>query len=272
MNLDDLPAAEALRAAAGWNQTSRDWQRLLAYEPQGCFVALCDRTVVGTVTTTRYGTRAAWVGMVLVQEEYRGRGIGSALMRSALTYLRQVEIDCIMLDATPHGRSVYERLGFREQWSSNRWTREPHIGWEGDLEIELPDQPRFSMSSSLATLDRVAFGADRTDWLEGLAADSLVISDAEGGFAMRRAGATASYLGPVIAASATAARPLIDALLRDVSGPVIWDIPEPNAPARSMAKALGFQPARSLTRMAIGALRPPPDPLLQFAFADLATG
>jgi hypothetical protein len=52
----DLPAAERLRAQAGWNQTRADWQRLLAWAPGGCFVAAQDGRVVGTVTTTAYGT------------------------------------------------------------------------------------------------------------------------------------------------------------------------------------------------------------------------
>jgi hypothetical protein len=62
----DLPAAERRRGQAGWNQTRADWPRLLAWAPGGGGVAAQDGRVVGTATTTAYGTRLAWLGMLLV--------------------------------------------------------------------------------------------------------------------------------------------------------------------------------------------------------------
>ena len=35
----DVEAAVGLSSNAGWNQTSADWLRLLAYQTDGCFVA-----------------------------------------------------------------------------------------------------------------------------------------------------------------------------------------------------------------------------------------
>ena len=49
----DLPAADELRRLAGWNQRPEDWRRLFWLEPRGCFVAVENGEVVGTVTTTR---------------------------------------------------------------------------------------------------------------------------------------------------------------------------------------------------------------------------
>ncbi len=267
MTPGDLPAADKLRSAVDWNQTPADWSRLLAYEPPGCFVAQWDEALVGTVTTTCYATELAWIGMMLVDPKFRGRGIGSALMRRALEYLHEAQVDCIQLDATPAGKPVYQKLGFRELSTFHRWSRATNAA----SKTKLPTQPSFQWTSSHIDLDRTAFGVDRSDWLRQVAADSVVVGDAEG-FAMRRAGALATYLGPVTASKPTLARQLIESLLCDITGPVIWDVPALNLAAEAMAASLGFQPSRMLTRMGIGTQQPPPDPLLQFALADLATG
>src|SRR5689334_13481661 len=83
----DIPAAMRLKELAGWNQSDRDWQRLIELEPEGCFAAWVGDHMVATTTTTTYGQALAWVGMVLVAPEYRRLGIATSLMRQALGYL-----------------------------------------------------------------------------------------------------------------------------------------------------------------------------------------
>src|SRR5437899_7867264 len=84
----DLPLGMRLKAANGWNQTEADWRRYLDLQPDGCFVAMLDGKPVGTLTTCVFGP-VGWIAMVLVDAEYRGRGVGTTLMRHALTYLEQ---------------------------------------------------------------------------------------------------------------------------------------------------------------------------------------
>ena len=81
---DDIAPALQLCRSAGWNQLHADWSRLIEYQPNGCFVAELDGRLVGTVTTTSYGTELAWIGMMLVHPEYRRRGIGTELMNAAM--------------------------------------------------------------------------------------------------------------------------------------------------------------------------------------------
>src|SRR4026207_211783 len=83
----DIAAAMELKRLAGWNQTESDWRTLLQLEPNGCFAAVLDDQLVGTTTTTSYGSELAWVGMVLVQPEKRRQGIATKLIGTALTYL-----------------------------------------------------------------------------------------------------------------------------------------------------------------------------------------
>ncbi len=88
MTAGDLPVVDALRRAENWNQTAKDLERFLRYEPDGCFLACWDGVAVGTVTTTAYGTDLGWIGMMLVHADYRRRGIASALIQTSLEYLR----------------------------------------------------------------------------------------------------------------------------------------------------------------------------------------
>src|ERR1700683_884599 len=111
----DVPAGMRLKDLAGWNQTEQDWRRFLEAAPDGCFVAEWSGQVAGTVTTISYENRFAWIGMVLVDPQLRGKGVGTALLERAMDYLDASGVPCLKLDATPQGRPIYERLGFRAE-------------------------------------------------------------------------------------------------------------------------------------------------------------
>ena len=74
MTENDVAAGMRLKELAGWNQTESDWKRFLRASKDGCFVAEVDEVVCGSAATIIYGGRFAWVGMVLVDPAYRGRG------------------------------------------------------------------------------------------------------------------------------------------------------------------------------------------------------
>ena len=83
----DVAAGMRLKTIAGWNQTQADWHRFLELNPGGCFVALHQGRVVGTVTAIAYSGSVGWVGMMLVDPDFRRRGIGTRLMERAMASL-----------------------------------------------------------------------------------------------------------------------------------------------------------------------------------------
>lgn len=276
MTQADLAFADGLRALVGWNQTLHDWQRFLAHEPTGCFIAEWDGSPAGTATTTCYGTELAWIGMVLVHPDYRRRGIGLALLRHCLNYLR--DIPCIKLDATPLGKPLYEQLGFQEEWSLRRW--------EGICAI--PARPGSthkiqpwdaSLADAVERLDQQAFGVSRRPMRERLAKESRLAVMGTGpdgtitGYGMLREGARALYLGPVTAESAAVGTILIAHLAAHADGRAIyWDVPDGNAAAVELARSLGLRPQRQLLRMYRGQNRSPGNLAALFAIADPAIG
>jgi predicted N-acetyltransferase YhbS len=267
----DLVAADRLRAFAGWNQTLADWRRFLDAAPGGCFVAERGGTVVGTATTTCYGLDLAWVGMVLVHPEQRRAGIGTALLCHCLDHLRGLGARCVKLDATPMGKLVYDRLGFRDEWGLARWETGAAAagggGWAAGVRVMAEAD-----WEAVERLDAAVFGVGRGHLLRPLAAGSVrvLVCDAGGvsgidGFGMLRAGSRASYLGPVVAGSDASGLALVRALLgAAAAGPVYWDIPDDNAAAVASARGLGFGRQRDLIRMFLGVNATPGDPRRMF--------
>lgn len=217
---EDLAGALALSAGEGWNQTAADWCRLIALAPAGCFAARGGDRLVGTVTTTTYGRALAWIGMMVVDRESRGRGIGAALMRSALEHLHGLGIASVKLDATPAGRPLYESLGFTAEADIERW--------QGVARPGAGSGARSASGGSrqaLFALDESAYGADRSRLLERLVADAsdtpLVVEpghDPLQGYALARPGRAAVYVGPLVATTADAAVRLLDAVLVRYAG------------------------------------------------------
>jgi len=276
MTASDLAFADSLRASAGWNQTLSDWQRLLAYEPDGCFLAEWEGSPAGTATTTRYGRDLAWIGMVLVHPDYRRRGIGLALLQQCLDYLQDVR--CIKLDATPLGRGLYQQLGFQEEWNLTRWEGACAPA-QGTILAPKLHPWEASLAEDRELLDEQAFGVSRRTMVEQLAKDSaraLISRDASkrlDGYGMLREGARALYLGPVVANEPEVGMKLIKQLTAGTGRKTLyWDIPEQNSAAIKLAQKLGLRPQRQLLRMFRGQNRCPGNPLYQFAIADPAMG
>jgi GNAT superfamily N-acetyltransferase len=242
---DDLPRAAALSAACGWNQVAADWRLFLRHgRARGLDDGHPD-ALAATAAVLPYGPDLAWVSMVLVRPDRRGRGLATALMRWALDALPGGR--CLALDATPEGRPVYRRLGFSDAWTFTRWSL-PDALPAGEIPVRAaPDL------AAARVLDRDAAGAPREpllrDLLARLPTAALV---AEGGAVLGRDGRLASHIGPVLARDTPTARALLSHARSAVSGPVISDLRNGTELA-AWVVAVGGVPRRPFTRMFLGA-------------------
>jgi GNAT superfamily N-acetyltransferase len=256
LTASDLPAGLRLTQQAGWNQTDADWRRCLDLEPGGCFAAEWGGTLVGTTTTCVFGP-VAWVAMVLVDEAFRGRGLGRALVEHALGYLDARRVPSVRLDATPLGEPLYAKLGFARQFILLRYA--------GTLPpAEAPEVPGVMTPATeqweeLAALDARVTRADRRKLLLGLFAERPHLVRAAGGpqgvrgFLGARPGRVAVQLGPCLADGPAGALLFADARRRFAGQRVYLDVPEGHAPARRLAEGWGLGVQRRLTRMCRGA-------------------
>ena len=268
LSIPDVPQALELSLAAGWNQTMRDWQRVLLLEPEGCFCFEMDGRVVATTTAVCYEGRVAWIGMVLTHPDFRRMGLARQLMEHALRSLRSRGIIGAKLDATEQGRPLYAALGFADECVVERWRHPLTPSIPGSMPL-LPRFPAFHMDSA-------AFGFSRGD-LFGLLREEKWVSSPDLGFAFTRTGASANYFGPCLATSESNARRFVEWCLAVNPGlPLYWDLFPENAAAVGLAKEFGFLPVRRLVRMSLqlqaGRQWPLIDPYAYYALSGFEYG
>jgi GNAT superfamily N-acetyltransferase len=274
MTLADIPAGLRLCRASRWNQTERDWRYFLSSAPQGALVAEENGVVIGTVATLPYGP-FAWISMVLVDPEARGRGIGTLLLHRGLALIP--EGVAARLDATPAGEVLYRRLGFAGEYGLARWfldrpvtaTRPPAARAAGTRPLERRDWP------AILDMDLRAFGASRSKFLEHLAHEApeyAWVRESKGGglhgFLFGRHGHVREHLGPMVADDHETARALLESCLASHAGrPAFLDAPDDQPAWTAFLSAAGFAVERPFLRMCRGPLIAPGQPSLIFAIS-----
>ncbi len=68
--------------------------------------------MVGTIIVLSDGVNSAQIDDIVVHPGYRGRGIGSTLLREALERLRTLRLDFVQLMPVPGREAFFERFGF----------------------------------------------------------------------------------------------------------------------------------------------------------------
>ncbi|MFO1299626.1 MAG: GNAT family N-acetyltransferase [Burkholderiaceae bacterium] len=279
LGVADLADAIALSASASWNQNEADWRLMLtlgrawgirAPDAQG------RERVAASVVALPYGSEFAWVSMVLVLPEFRGRGYASRLLAHALNELAWRGIAAI-LDATPAGHPIYVPMGFVDSWEFRRYRREATAPTEParhapgeriDADARgLDVRPlRDADWPSILGIDRPAFGADREALLRSLAArlpSAAHVAERNGrivGFVLGRDGREATQIGPLLASDSATTRALLDAALAAVEGPVYLDLADRYAELVPWLQSRGFACQRPFTRMLRGLKAAPGDP------------
>ncbi|MBL8173885.1 MAG: GNAT family N-acetyltransferase [Bryobacterales bacterium] len=236
-----IPQALALSTEAGWNQNAADWQRLFRLAPDGCFGAWAGERLVSTTVALVYEKRLAWIGMVLTTESQRGKGHARNLLLQALDYCDRGNIESVKLDATDLGRPVYAKLGFVDERAVSRWIRPAS---------SRPASPVTGPGPIDLQLDLEAFGADRSAFLQLLAAENETYSIPGRGFAFARPGRLAWHFGPSVSRDADSAATLLQAFLAAHGDqPSMLDLCDEHEAAARIARQAGYQPVRRLLRM-----------------------
>ena len=271
----EIPDGLRLCRASGWNQQEQDWRLLLRLAGGRFRVAIDDGRVVATGGAALYGTQLAWICMILVEPEARGRGIGTRIFEDVLGLV--ADIDVVGLDATPAGRRVYSKFGFREAEGLVRMG----VRVQDSERPDLRGVRRLTAAElgAVGAMDREVFAADRgalLAWAFELAPDYAWIL-AEGGhldaYCFGRRGHHSDHIGPVVARSAAVALTLVSACLAHTRAEcVIIDVPEGRNDWLVGLQQMGFEAQRPLTRMYRGSAAVLGRPELRFAIAGPELG
>ncbi len=250
MTTDDVPLGLKLTHQAKWNQIEADWLRFLQMEPEGCFVAELNGNAVGTTATCALG-HVAWIAMVLVDVDSRGKGVGTALLKHSIDYLKERKIETIRLDATALGQPIYEKLGFLPEYELARFEGTPPRA------VVVPSVMKATHDdfAEIIDFDTRITGTDRGKMLRRLFEEfpeNVCIVRKAGsieGFITKRPGANATQIGPCRATAGAGPTLLADALNKCEGEPVFVDIPLDNTDAVKIVEARGLAIQRRFTRM-----------------------
>lgn len=236
---DDLDDCVALARSRGWRPDPRKW-RLFFDVSEVSGLRAPDGTLAGCVGLTRYGGDLAVVGMMLVSERFGRQGLGRRLMQHVLAAAGPATV---FLYATPLGRPLYERLGFRTI-ATVTTSIGPFAGPADGGSRPAADGD----DTAIRALDAEAMGGDRAALLDGLLslAGSLRVVERDGAVAAYGAARTSGgqhVLGPLVARDLDAARALIADLAAPAEGPVRVDIDERHGTLLAWAQSRGLAPA-----------------------------
>jgi GNAT superfamily N-acetyltransferase len=254
MKLSHLDSLMKIKNAESWNQTEQDWIFLINHKNSVNLVAIIDDKVIGTVTAINYENTVSWIGMVLVDRDYRGRGISSLLLREVFTKLKKCK--SIKLDATPAGKPGYLKLGFIYEYTLSRMTN-PSVTKIFSQEFSpVAYRIRPDEIDEIVNLDEKIFGANRSYLINYLYENypelAWLVKENNKiiGFCFGRKGQNFTQIGPVSAPGAEHAKILIQSAINQITGvAVVVDILENKPELQHWLNENGFTSQRPFDRM-----------------------
>jgi predicted N-acetyltransferase YhbS len=272
LDADVAPADEVLRAAFQANVSFQPrLRRYLALQPDGWWVAQDGDgggygngdVIVGVGGAIDYGS-VAYIGLMAVRPDRQGQRLGRRLLETTLASLAGRSTTCAVLDASPAGAPLYERMGFvdaglsHEFWPTDASAAATDGG--GSAPLTVTAAVTAAELADVIRLDGELFGVERPrlwGWL--LAAHperTLLARDATG----RLVG----YLcvqDPLLGPFGARAPEVADALLHQALAlvghrRVRLQMPEANTAGRELLLKRGFTIGRSLRHMRRGPCGP----------------
>nr|MDO8097867.1 GNAT family N-acetyltransferase [Candidatus Njordarchaeota archaeon] len=212
--LDDIEFAFQITSKENWGYSKKDFASMLDEGLGSHFVAEESegRRGIGMISTYDYGGKLGWIGNVVVLEEFRQRGVASALVKHGVKNLRTDGIKTIRLYSYLQAELLYRRLGFIREgvlgvFSARFGGRRSQAGSKvssSKSNLMTVDQVNLER---LFHLDETCFGADRKKMLKSVIQDKNATSfvEAQGtsrdkilGYVIASKGETDCNIGPMV--------------------------------------------------------------------------
>ena len=252
LSLPEIATLLAWAGTEGWNPSLDDAAPFQAADPGGFIGCFVDGEMAAGISGVAYGETFGFIGLYICRPEFRGKGYGMLVWNAAMDRLAGRTIG---LDGVPAQQANYEKMGFRTDYRSARWTGRVNISGK-PLEAE-PANP--SDLPDILSFDRVHFPATRTSFVEAW------VSPPRHAFACRQDGRIVGYaaarkclhgykLGPLFAETTGVALQLLDAAGRICGKEEIsLDVPDQQHAFIGALSAMGFERGFETARMYRGA-------------------
>ena len=163
MRPEDFLFATELANSMNWNMAPEDFQFNSMLEPEGCLVIFDDSNPVGIATCISYG-KVGWFGNLIVKEETRHKGVGSLLVKHAISFLEGKGVETIGLYAYPNLINFYGDLGFK----ADEEVGVLHTESINSSYHETLPKIRKRLFPTITEFDGECFGGDRTKLLASI--------------------------------------------------------------------------------------------------------
>ncbi|MEE4919890.1 GNAT family N-acetyltransferase [Pseudomonas alliivorans] len=272
MTAADVANAHELSIALKWPHRLEDWA-MLQRVAEG-FVALHNGRLIGSAFACHQGEFST-IGLVIVSDDYQGKGIGRKLMEMAVG---SVAPRTAVLNATLEGAPLYAKMGFVsfgevQQRQGQAQLPAPTALKAGEhcRALTGTDHARVLELANAGTgMDRSKVLSDVLDNLEhavGIERDSQLKA-----FALMRPFGRGLCIGPVVAEDVYQARHMIEQLLAKVPYAFVRiDIPS-NGGLVDWLEEVGLKRVDAVTCMSMGAVPQPSQGVRQFALITQAIG
>jgi len=259
MNAQDLEQCYAMTQQLKWPHRREDWQQAMTFgegvviEEQG--------KLLGSAILWRWGECAATIGLVMVDGQQQGRGLGKQLM---LTLLEKVPDHNVRLHATEMGKGLYEKLGFVAtgqilQHQTRALEAVPPVAIPAGVTLrraQAQDVP------TLTALDQQAHGMLRPQLMAHIVSQhqTVLLEDAQHqvhGFASLRRFGHGWAIGPIIAQDFPLAQALVASLMQGLRGEFVRIDTDAALPLAGWLATLGLAQVDNPTTMVRGTLWTP---------------
>jgi GNAT superfamily N-acetyltransferase len=115
---------------------------------------------------------SAWLAHIIVNPDFRKKGIGSSIVHYLLGYLKNIGIETISLIATDSGYPVYKNAGFKEQTEYVFFEREEPL--KDYFRSKNVVQYTSTNAEDIFSLDKIVTGEDRRTLLNDKLENSYV--------------------------------------------------------------------------------------------------
>ena len=235
----DIPFALAQTEREGWDSTRESFEIHLAHDPEGCFIATVADDPAGMVAATRFRD-TGWIGELIVEPEFRGRGIGTLLMMESVRFLENSGLRTMRLEADPAGIPIYEKLGFVHEFESPRFRLEK----VPDLSVAASSVHSDLDLDEATVFDTPIFGDDRRKLLGELFRRARAVyrhpsSGPLSGYLVVQPSRAGARVGPWLATDPEVAEMLLRTALAELRNePVIVALPGVNREGQELLERL----------------------------------
>ncbi|MBD1858218.1 MULTISPECIES: GNAT family N-acetyltransferase [Leptolyngbya] len=255
MTLAEVQIALNWAAQEGWNPGLYDAEPFSKADPDGFLLAELDEQPIGCISVVRYSQKFGFIGLYIVQPEWRGKGYGLKLWQTAWQqFVSRLDADAsIGLDGVLAREATYRQAGFVPAYRHIRHLHQPDgSAQHPDWVIPLNQLPL----AEILRYDAELFPASRSHFLESWlqmpesAAYGVVEQNRLVGYGVIRRCVQGFKVCPLFADSLEIAEAILQALIvKAGTEPVFIDIPDVHPALPSLKQRYALEPMFTCVRM-----------------------